>query len=129
MNAPSLPNLVFRNAHDDEVPEVVKIHNANVRHSEEPNPNGFLLAPVTATEIQAKRDCATQYFVATLAETVIGFVALSRPDLTAEGLMGIHWSDPAWPERILRDQPFYIQVIAIRPDYAGRGSLLIRIVV
>lgn len=118
---PSPLNLVFREAIAADIPDIVAIHNANVRNAEGTNPNGFLLAPVTPEEIQEKSDRTTQYSVATLADQVVGFVALSHPTLTLERLADIQWLTGAGLEHILKQQPFYIEVIATRPGYTGSG--------
>ncbi|TAE59735.1 MAG: GNAT family N-acetyltransferase [Nostocales cyanobacterium] len=119
-------SIQFRIIDDNDISEIVTIHNSNVRGENNTHNSGFLLAKTNQEEIQAKINKGTFYFVVVdINNQILGFVAVSKPEIMIDGnsnlLDMMIWDDESYKIRLLEDNHFYIQTVATKQEYMGKG--------
>lgn len=77
-------------------------------------------APSEAPEIRADSDSIEEH--PNPQENIpVGYVSTSTPNLTTESLQSIHWVSDFDPTQLMGDRHVYIQVVAVCPQWTGRG--------
>jgi ribosomal protein S18 acetylase RimI-like enzyme len=126
-----IQGLSFRKAENNNIRAIVDIHNSNVRGENGSNENGFLLAKISEEEVLNNLNNSTQYFVDVddIDDVVVGYLSVSQPKITDDFLNQIVWQDSESKNKILnqQEQHFYIQVLATKQEYMGKGIAQLRI--
>ncbi|MEG4458851.1 GNAT family N-acetyltransferase [Microcoleus sp. N9_A1] len=114
--------LIFREADRDDIQAIVNIHNSHARSQNTSIERGFLLTQITEDEIVKSLNNSCRYFVAAKADgEILGFVAISQPKISDEILDKIIWKDEAFKKRVTSDRHFYLERVATKLDWMGRG--------
>ncbi|RMG08154.1 MAG: N-acetyltransferase [Cyanobacteria bacterium J055] len=114
-------NLTFREANDRDIPEIVNIHNSNVRMNLTSLDRGFLIAEVNEQSVRDNLSRGTQYWVAARANDILGFVAISQPKISTEMLKQIDWNEESYQDKVRDPRHIFIQVLATQTEWSGRG--------
>lgn len=115
-------NLSVREATKNDKKAIVAIHNSHVRGQNYSHENGFLLAQTTEDEFIERLSHKTRYFLAVNDDdSVLGFLAFSKPKISNEILNQIIWQDYEHSEKLMSDQHIYIEMVATKLDYMGKG--------
>ncbi len=118
----SRQDLRFKQVQNCDFRAIVEIHNSNVRGNQILPEQGFLLAKTSEEEIQQNINDLTQYFVAINSlGKILGFLAVSKPKISADFLNEILWIDASYQPEILSNRHLYIKVVATHLDYQGQG--------
>jgi len=114
--------LIFREADRDDIQAIVNIHNSHARSQNTSIDRGFLLTQITEDEIVKSLNNSCRYFVAAKADgEILGFVAISQPKISDEILDKIIWKNEAFKKRVTSDRHFYLERVATKLDWMGRG--------
>ncbi|MEG4024392.1 GNAT family N-acetyltransferase [Microcoleus sp. S13C4] len=63
-----------------------------------------------------------RYFVTAKTDgEILGFVAISQPKISNEKLDKIIWKDEVFKKRVTSERHFYLQRVATKVDWMGRG--------
>lgn len=115
-------NLTFREANDRDIPEIVNIHNSNVRTNLKSLDRGFLITEVDAQSVRDNMSRGTQYWIAAPSSgKILGFVAISRPKISTDMLKKIDWDEESCQQKLRDPRHIFIQVLATRREWSGRG--------
>ncbi|MEB3150199.1 MAG: GNAT family N-acetyltransferase [Sphaerospermopsis sp.] len=120
----NIKGLIFREADNSNIREIVDLHNSNVLGENGTNDNGFLLAKISEEEVLKNLNNSTQYFIAVNdSDEVVGYLSVSRPKITDDFLNQIVWEDNDSKNKIInhQEQHLYIQVLATKQEYMGKG--------
>ncbi len=114
--------LTFREADRDDIQAIVNIHNSHARSQNTSIERGFLLTQITEDEIVQSLNNSCRYFVSAKSDgEILGFVAISQPKISDEILDKIIWKDEAFKKRVTSDRHFYLERVATKLDWMGRG--------
>ncbi|MEG4007300.1 GNAT family N-acetyltransferase [Microcoleus sp. Pol11C1] len=114
--------LIFREADRDDIEAIVNIHNSHARGQNTSIERGFLLTQITEDEIVQSLNSSCKYFVSAKTDgEIVGFVAISQPKISDEILDKIIWKDVAFKKRVTSDRHFYLERVATKLDWMGRG--------
>ena len=115
-------NLTFREATNRDIPEIVSLHNSNVRTNLRSLDRGFLIAEVNEQSIRDNLSRGTQYWVAAPSSgEILGIVAISRPKISMEMLKKIEWDEESYQNKVRDPRHIFIQVLATKREWSGRG--------
>ncbi|WP_199245424.1 hypothetical protein [[Phormidium] sp. ETS-05] len=77
---------------------------------------------MTAEEINQNLTKSFQYWLAVNSlYDLLGFVVLTQPEITPDSWSQITWQDASCIDKILTHQHFYINILAVNPNYMGQG--------
>ncbi|MEG4184297.1 GNAT family N-acetyltransferase [Microcoleus sp. Pol14D6] len=114
--------LIFREAAREDIQAIINIHNSNARGQNTSIERGFLLTQITEDEIVKSLNNSCRYFVSAKTDgEILGFVAISQPKISEEMLDKIIWKDEAFKKRVTSDRHFYLERVATKVDWMGRG--------
>ena len=117
-----MQHLSFIRAKDRHIQAIIDIHNSNILDRNHPSDRGFLLAKTSEAEILNNLAASHQYFIAVdTREKILGFLAVSKPKISAEFLSQLVWKDESCKDNILSDRHLYIQVVATKSNHTGQG--------
>ncbi|MBD2355483.1 GNAT family N-acetyltransferase [Tolypothrix sp. FACHB-123] len=117
-----LKNLVFRQATTQDSKVICEIHNSNARGETAANQHGFLLEKTTEEEVVQNLNENIQYFVAVNSSNeILGFVTVAKPKISNIFLNQVIWQDDTYKPKILSEHHLYIQKVATKVDYMGKG--------
>ena len=118
----SRADLSFIEAQNCNFRAIAEIHNSHVKRDQILIDQGFLLAKTSEEEIQQNINQLTQYFVAINSlGKILGFLAVSKPKISADFLNKICWIDASYQNEILSHKHLYIKIVATHLDYRGQG--------
>ncbi|MEG4075139.1 GNAT family N-acetyltransferase [Microcoleus sp. Pol14C2] len=81
-----------------------------------------MLTQITEDEIVKSLNNSCRYFVSAKTDgEILGFVAISQPKISEEMLDKIIWKDEAFKKRVTSDRHFYLERVATKVDWMGRG--------
>jgi len=120
--------LVFREAQEDDIAQIVKIHNdnalENVLNERARVGRGFFLKPTTEEDVRAARTGTSErFFVAVDLEderTVLGYVATAN-EIPRGILDDVCWESPGSKSFLSSVQHLHITYVAVNPKQMGRG--------
>ncbi len=117
-----LNELAFRKAQENDIEQIINIHNSNVVNEEVYLRNqGFLLNKVNYKIILTNIENKKQYYVTTdKSNSVLGFICLSN-QIDKNILLSVKWKNKYDSKFLLLNKYFYIDVVAIKPDFIGKG--------
>ncbi|MEG5016486.1 MULTISPECIES: GNAT family N-acetyltransferase [unclassified Microcoleus] len=114
--------LTFREADGEDIQAIVNIHNSHARSQNTSIDRGFLLTQITEDEIVQSLNNSCKYFVSAKTDgEIVGFVAISQPKISDEILDKIIWKDEVFKKRVTSDRHFYLERVATKVDWMGRG--------
>lgn len=147
---PLSPSRFFREASFDDISAIIDLHNANVRPDASDSTDqgnmaqGFLLAPMTESDIRKKIGTSHRFFLALIhspteelnvnadlacpeqycaheQEIPLGYISISTSTPTPETIQSIRWSNDFDPDLLMSDRHIYIGSVAVHPEWAGQG--------
>ncbi|MEG5084165.1 GNAT family N-acetyltransferase [Microcoleus sp. AT8-B4] len=114
--------LTFREADGEDIQAIANIHNSHARGQNTSIERGFLLTQITEDEIVQSLNNSCKYFVSAKTDgEIVGFVAISQPKISDEILDKIIWKDEVFKKRVTSDRHFYLERVATKLDWMGRG--------
>ncbi|MEG3911109.1 GNAT family N-acetyltransferase [Microcoleus sp. w1-18aA5] len=114
--------LTFREGDGEDIQAIVNIHNSHARGQNTSIERGFLLTQITEDEIVQSLNNSCRYFVVAKTDgKIVGFVAISQPKISDEILDKIIWKDEVFKKRVTSDRHFYLERVATKLDWMGRG--------
>lgn len=112
-----------REAVESDIGPIASLHTSQSRTRTPNLDGGFLLAESTQEMVREGMAKGTRFFVAIAPETeeLVGFVAIARPQISGEVLQKIRWTGTDYGDRISDHRHHYIQVVATKPGWTGKG--------
>jgi ribosomal protein S18 acetylase RimI-like enzyme len=120
-----MSNFRIREADPSDIPAIANLHSSQARTQLLDLRGGFLMTEMTQEEVQERMNQGIRYFVA-IPEAddgveIVGFVSLSQPRITQDVLEKIQWTGEDYSDRLMSDRHYYIQVLATKPGWTGKG--------
>lgn len=115
----------IREADPSDIPAIANLHSSQARTQIWDLRGGFLMTEMTQKEVQERMNQGTRYFVAIpeadRGAEIVGFVSLSQPQIIQDVLEKIRWTGEDYSDRLMSDRHYYIQVLATKPGWTGKG--------
>lgn len=112
-----------REAVESDINPIASLHTSQSRGRIPNLDGGFLLAEATEEMVREGMANGTRFFVAIAPEReeLVGFVAVAQPQISPEILRKIRWAGTDYGDRLSDERHHYIQAIATKPGWTGKG--------
>jgi L-amino acid N-acyltransferase YncA len=117
-----MKNLICREAQDQDIKAIAKIHNALALSQVSNYEQGFLLKETSQSLIIDHLASSINYLVAhqNNSSEIMGFIRFSKGKIEKSFLKTITFENPHIEEKILSPNHIYIEIIAVNPDFIGQ---------